>query len=126
MSLEVLERWYSVLAEYEKDMPIIRLRSRTYTPKEILREVRAGTTLGMELQRIFESLRLNYIKDESLASERLLKYFREHPEGGLVALCLDERELSARALAEHVRRRDQIGISLITAEMEHMKDILKI
>ncbi|GAH65333.1 unnamed protein product, partial [marine sediment metagenome] len=75
MSLNFIEKWYSELPDYEKGMPIIKLNDVSYTPQQILREVRKGSSIGKELQKKVEGARLahSFEEDEALAEERLMK-----------------------------------------------------
>ncbi|MCD6407331.1 hypothetical protein J7L81_05625 [Candidatus Aerophobetes bacterium] len=57
MSREFVERWYSSIPEFERDLPIILVDGRVYTPREIYNEVMKGTPLGEKLQMELERLR---------------------------------------------------------------------
>ena len=54
MSKEFVEKWYSGIPEMEKDLPIILLDGKVYTPREIYEEVMKGSELGDKLQMKLE------------------------------------------------------------------------
>jgi len=56
VSKEFVERWYSRIPEMEKDLPIILLDNKVYTPREIYEEVVKGTELGDKLQMKLEMM----------------------------------------------------------------------
>jgi hypothetical protein len=49
--------WFSRIPEFERDLPIILVDGAVYTPREVLREVEAGTALGLKMQRMLEQMR---------------------------------------------------------------------
>lgn len=129
MSLQLVESWFFKLPEYERAMPIMKYNNVSYTPQQILREVRKGTALGESLQGSFESLRLaNTISDEKLAEERIIKLLRERPVNiaALVSPEYGKEEFTSEELIEHIKKKTDIGKSLISAEMRQMEAMLKV
>ena len=55
---EKVEKWYRSIPEHEKDLYILELDGKYYTPNDIYREVMNDTELGKRLQEELERLSL--------------------------------------------------------------------
>lgn len=129
MSLQLIESWFFKLPEYERTMPIMKYNNVSYTPQQVLREVRKGTALSKSLQSSFEGLRLaNAISDEKLAQERIIKLLKEKPViiAALVPPEYGKEEFTSEELIEHIKKKTDIGKSLISTEMGQMEAMLKL
>jgi len=71
MSKEFIEDWYRRIPELERDLPIILIEGRVYTPREVYNEVMRGTRLGELMQSKLERLSSpNSLTYEDLAELR--------------------------------------------------------
>lgn len=130
MSLNFIEKWYSELPDYERGMPIMKLGNVSYTPQQILHEVRRGSSIGNELQKKVEGARLahSFEEDEALAEERLTKLLKEKPIR-IAMLILPEygkEEFSSKELIEHIKKKDDIGKAMVESELEQVEAMLKL
>ena len=129
MSLKIIEQWYSKLPPYEVDMPLIRLDTTVYTPRQILDEVRRKTPVGTRLQTKVEGLRFgSTLDDEVTAEERLIKLLEERPIriAALVDPDIGKEEFSSKELIERIKKKDKIGKSMLKTEIEHMTAMMKV
>lgn len=81
MSLKVVRRWYENLPPSERNLPLIILNNKAYTPDEVMEEVKNGTTLGEQLQDRVERRDWGtpLSTKEQLAKERLKKIMEDKP-----------------------------------------------
>jgi len=130
MSLNFIESWFSNLPDYERGMPIIKLNGVSYSPQQILREVRRGSSIGKELQKKVESSRLahSFEEDEALAEERLTKLLKEKPIriAMLTRPETGKEEFSSKELIEHIKKKDELGKALVESEVEQVEAMLKL
>ena len=131
--LEAVERWFKRLPPDERDMPILRYKGRSWTPRQILREVRAGTSIGKELQEHLERLVLGLHEGEiplELAEERLLMWLeefkRKYGPKAPVFITLTEGPISAEELIRQIRERRGLGGELLETEREYIMEMLRL
>jgi len=129
VSLKIIERWHSKLPDYEKSLPLIKLEGITYSPQQILQEVRNKTPLGEKLQKRVEGLRFgSTLEDEETAEERLVTLLEERPVR-VAALTTPEEgkhELTSEELIERIKKKDKVGRSLLRTEVKHMTAMTKV
>jgi len=125
MTRETIERWYTSLPEYERDMPLITVEGKSYTPNEVLREVRNGTALGEKLQEKVETGGLRE-RLEALAKERVTKLLEKRP-AGIAWLAPPDwpKELSPEEIKEEVRKQSDIGRQFIEMEKSYMHRLMR-
>lgn len=77
MSKELVSEWYSKIPEIERDLPIILVDGKVYTPREVYEEVMNGTELGEKMQETLERYReshsATYDELKTIAEERVKK-----------------------------------------------------
>lgn len=56
MSREFIEKWYKSIPKMERDLPIILIDGKVYTPNEVYEEVMKGTELGEIMQSKLERM----------------------------------------------------------------------
>jgi len=77
MSKEFIESWYRRIPELERDLPIILIEGRVYTPREVYNEVMRGTRLGELMQGKLERLASpNTMTYEDIAELRQVAFER--------------------------------------------------
>jgi len=84
----LIESWFNMLPEDEKDLPIVEVDGVILTPRQVYEEVIKGTELGERAQKVIERLRspmtLSYEDTEMLrrvALERAKKKLASLPPG---------------------------------------------
>lgn len=84
MSKELVSKWYSKIPELERDLPIILVDGKVYTPREVYEEVMKGTELGEKMQETLERYReshsATYGELKKIAEERVKKILSWLPE----------------------------------------------
>ena len=124
MTLEIVEDWVNKLPRVERNQPLVIYRDRVYTPNEVLAEVRAGTSLGMEFQRIIEARAFTTIEEKyALAILRLKERLKKLPE--TYKSIIGEKIYTPSQLLEEIEKGTRVGRMLIEAEMTNLEEILK-
>lgn len=82
---EFIEAWYRRIPEMERDLPVILVGDRVYTPREVYEEVVRGTKLGEVMQSKIERMAsLNSYEDlrelKQVALERVKRILEDLPE----------------------------------------------
>jgi len=87
VSKEFIERWYSSIPPIERDLPILLIDGKVYSPREVYEEVMKGTELGNRMQEKIERIRssqsLTYgdLREiEHVARERVMWVLRNLPK----------------------------------------------
>jgi len=124
MTLEIVEDWVNKLPRVERNQPLVIHGDRVYTPNEILAEVRAGTSLGEELQRIIEARAFTTVEEKyALAILRLKERLKKLPE--TYKSIIGEKIYTPSQLLEEIEKGTRVGRMLIEAEMTNLEEILK-
>ena len=124
MSVEIVEEWVNGLPRVERNQPLVIHGDRAYTPNEILAEVRAGTSLGAELQRIIEARAFTTVEEKyALAILRLKERLKKLPE--TYKRIIEGKMYTPSELIEEIQKGTRIGRMLIEAEMTNLEEILK-
>jgi len=124
MTVEIVEDWVNKLPRVERNQPLVIHGDRVYTPNEILAEVRAGTSLGAELQRIIEARAFTTVEEKyALAILRLKERLKKLPE--TYKSIIGEKIYTPSQLLEEIEKGTRIGRMLIEAEMTNLEEILK-
>jgi len=124
MTVEIVEDWVNKLPRVERNQPLVIHGDRVYTPNEILAEVRAGTSLGAELQRIIEARAFTTVEEKyALAILRLKERLMKLPE--TYKTLIGEKIYTPSQLLEEIEKGTRIGRMLIEAEMTNLEEILK-
>lgn len=122
--LEVVERWYNKIPPIHRDLPLIFYKGKYWTPKEILNEVRKGTRLGEELQRMIEARKFTDAKTlKEIAKKRLLEIIKGLPESYGVA-SFSGKVYTKEDLIKLVEEEKDFGKILIERELEIVKEEL--
>lgn len=124
MTLEIVEDWVNKLPRVERNQPLVIYRDRVYTPNEVLAEVRAGTSLSEELQRIIEARAFTTVEEKyALAILRLKERLKKLPE--TYKSLIGEKIYTPSQLLEEIEKGTRVGRMLIEAEMSNLEEILK-
>ena len=124
MTVEIVEDWVNKLPRVERNQPLVIHGDRVFTPNEILAEVRAGTSLGAELQRIIEARAFTTVEEKyALAILRLKERLMKLPE--TYKTLIGEKIYTPSQLLEEIEKGTRIGRMLIEAEMTNLEEILK-
>jgi len=124
MTVEIVEEWVNKLPRIERNQPLVIHGDRVYTPNEILAEVRAGTSLGSELQRIIEARAFTTVEEKyALAILRLKERLKKLPE--TYKTLIGEKIYTPSQLLEEIEKGTRVGRMLIEAEMTNLEEILK-
>ena len=124
MSLEIVEEWVNKLPRIERNQPLVIHGDRVYTPNEILAEVRAGTSVGAELQRIIEARAFTTVEEKyALAILRLKERLKKLPE--TYKRIIGGKLYTPSQLLEEIEKGTRVGRMLIEAEMANLEEILK-
>ena len=124
MSVEIVEAWVNGLPRVERNQPLVIHGDRAYTPNEILAEVRAGTSLGAELQRIIEARAFTTVEEKyALAVLRLKERLKKLPE--TYKRIIGGKIYTPSQLLEEIQKGTRIGRMLIEAEMTNLEQVLK-
>lgn len=100
MSKEFIQRWYAKIPELERDLPIIMIDNRVYTPREVYNEVMANTDLGRQMQAKLEKLASPYtftyedIKEINyIARKRVEQTIKNLPRGFSLVSIIDGQKV---------------------------------
>ena len=129
MSLSFVSKWYSKIPEMEKDLPILLVDGRTYTPREIYEEVMKGSKLGSKLQMKLESMYKRATSPHTfsyedireirqVAYERVKRVIENLPKGFSIVSVSGEVVSGEKIL-------DVIGKKAIEYEMEKVIKLLR-
>ena len=127
MSLDYVKKWYNSLPSHERDLPLIPLEGKTYTPKEALEEVKKGTPVGEKLQRKIESGSLSE-GVRSVAKKRLFAILDRYPQDKpLVGRYLGRRRvaLTPKKLKEEIKKNTETGQEFTRTEVERMQQMIE-
>jgi len=122
---EIVIRWFERIPPVERDEPLIidEVTGRAYSPREVLREVLRGTSLGERLQRKIERGFLGNLMTRELAKKRVLRMLRGLPPEVQLAT-FSGKTYSREELIYLVQREIGVGRMLIETEMERMRELL--
>lgn len=123
MSTEVVEQWFQSTPSIERAQPLITLGDTAYSPNQVLDEVRKGTPLGAELQRIIEQRRFSEVMDKyALAVLRLKERLRKmSPDTRLI---VGTKTYSPNQALQEIQSGTKVGRSLIEAEARRVEEVL--
>lgn len=125
---EEVRRWVAKLSEFERNLPLIIHEGEYYSPKDVLREVESNTALGADLQKVLDAGRISVTATgeqvEELAVERLITLHTEKP-ATLYSLSIKHPVVTSEEMIEEIRKRTELGLEEINAEIKHMRDIIK-
>jgi len=125
--LSVIRRWFGRLPPGERDMPLVVLDGRFFSPRDVLREVEAGTQLGARLRAKVDAGTLGTTEAEleQLPVERLRNVLSRYPPWKPVVVPISEgRAYTAADLLREVEARTPLGMRLIRAEIRHARWLL--
>jgi len=123
MTVTVVRRWFEKLPDYEKDIPLLILDGKAYTPRATLAEVERGTELGKRLQDLVEKKTFGTLAsdEETLAKLRSKAIIGTMPDKPLFAtLLIPPRTFTPQELANEVQRETVLGRQWIDAEKKQM------
>lgn len=127
MSLKIVKSWYENLPPAERDLPLIILNNKAYSPDEVLQEVRNGTSLGEQLQDRVERRDWGtpLSTKEQLAKERLKKILEKRPVD-IVALVRpsESPDKAAEQLKHDIEEeRTDFAKKMISQETEYLERV---
>ena len=127
MTLARVQTWYNRIPAAERNLPLLIVDGRAYTPSQALAEVRMGTPVGRRLQELIESGRYGTTPEEEaiLAKERLKQIFRRLPPGRPIVATLGRTFTPEQMMAE-IEAETPLGREYLRAEMEKMRRIVSI
>jgi len=122
---EIVIRWFERIPPVERDEPLIidEVTGRAYSPREVLREVLRGTSLGERLQRKIERGSLGNLMTRELAKKRVLRMLENLPPEVQLAT-FSGKTYSREELIYLVQREIGVGRMLIETEIERMRELL--
>jgi len=126
MTLSRIEEWFDNLPPFEREMPLVVVDTRAYSPKEVLSEVRKGTDLGRRMQEEVERGGATPEETlEALAVARLKKLMEERPVD-IVRLVApgEEPVTSAEELKRLIQERKGLGRKLIETEKKYIQRMM--
>lgn len=125
MTVAKLESWLKLLPVADRDSPIIEVDGRYLTPREMLSEARAGTSIGLLAQRIWEGRVVT--TDEALAVARIKKWLERYPPREPVVYILGGKGFLTREdIWEAVRARTPEGMKYIETELKYIEYLDKL
>lgn len=121
MAIRFLE-WYNRLPEWEKDLPILFMDGRYWTPREIYEEVgRGGVVASMLLRMLKAPQPQEYMRE--LAKARLLTLIEKYPVD-VATLSLEHPVYTAEELKSLIERDIDFGAEMIDNEIKWINYIL--
>lgn len=123
MSTELVEQWFQRIPSIERAQPLIILGDTAHSPNQVLDEVRRGTPLGAEMQRIIEQRRFSEVMDKyALAVLRLKERLGKMPPD--TSLIVGTRTYSPHQAIQEIQSGTKVGRSLIEAEVRRVGEVL--
>jgi hypothetical protein len=126
MTLQKVEAWVNRLPALDRDLPIIVHGGRTWTPNEILNQIKTCPTCqtSQALQAFIEARSFGQEANPwQLAKQRLIKMFQLRP--AIIHVLGIPGKLSPQTIISQVEQETPFGQSLIQAEMQRMTLILQ-
>lgn len=125
MSISLVRKWYNKMPPSERDLPTVIVGSKAYTPNQVLRQVRKGTTLGQQMQDKIEHGMTPPMKLHQLAKKRVLAWLKDLPESAGVVQVEGETH-SKQQLIKAVKQEKGIGKELIEEEKSVIEERMKV
>lgn len=126
MTLQKVEAWVNRLPALDRDLPIIVHGGRTWTPNEILNQIKTCPTCptSQALQAFIEARSFGQEANPwQLAKQRLIKMFQLRP--AIIHVLGIPGKLSPQTIISQVEQETPFGQSLIQAEMQRMHLLLQ-
>jgi len=126
MSLELVRRWFDSLPEHERDLPLILVDGKVYTPREVLREVERGTPLGEKMQATLEmAISGSYTFEELrvIGKARAKEIAKRLPKD-FSLIAIGKGEVTRDEIIEMIQREESLGKSAIDYEAERAMKLL--
>lgn len=130
ISLKRIEDWTAKLPSYERELPLVIIDKKAFTPDEICAQIKEKTRLSLGLQQKLD-LGPELITAEkreqiwSLAKLRLNKLYTDRPVT-VLTLTLAKPTISAAELKHEIEQETELGKELIKDEINHMRYILSL
>lgn len=129
MQLRKIDLWVKGLGEYERDLPLLVVDSKQYTPNQILSEMRAGTRIGMSLGSKLDLAKTLITLDSAeyitLAKQRLIKLNTDRPIT-IMSLSLARPKMSSQDMIIEINQNTTVGKTMVNNELKHMKYIVSL
>jgi hypothetical protein len=126
MTLQKVEAWVNRLPALDRDLPIIVHGGRTWTPNEILNQIKACPTCptSQALQAFIEARSFGQEANPwQLAKQRIIKMFQLRPT--IIHVLGIPGKLTPQTIINQVEQETPFGQSLIQAEMQRMHLLLQ-
>jgi hypothetical protein len=123
MTLQKVEAWVNRLPALDRDLPIITHEGKTWTPNEILNQIRSCPTCqtSLALQAFIEARSFGQEANPwELAKQRIIKMFQLRPALIHTYILGAPATLTPETVIKHIQEETPLGQSLINAEMQRM------
>lgn len=122
---EFIVKWYNRIPKIHRDLPLVELDGKVYSPRRVYEEVMKGTELGERLQEKLESG--SFTTDEfftKLAKIRLIMVLKKLPKD--IGIATFNGVYSRDELIKLIEEGKGIGKDLIDTEVNIIKEELGI
>lgn len=124
MSRQVVEQWYQGIPTIERNQPLIVSGSSAYSPNQVLDEVRKGTALGAQLQKVIETRSFTEAIDKyALAIIRLKERLAKMPPD--TKIVCGNRTYTPQQMIQEIQQGTKAGRSMIETEANYVEQVLK-
>jgi hypothetical protein len=123
MTLQKIEAWVTRLPALDRDLPIIVHNGKSWTPNEILNQIKSCPTcsLSQALQSFVEAGSFGQEANPwELAKQRLTKMFQLSPVLLHTYVLGAPKTLGPESIIKQIQEETPLGQSLIQAEMQRM------
>lgn len=125
MSLNIVKKWYNKMPPAERNLPILMIGDKAYSPNQVLSQVKKGTQLGKMMQDKVVGGMTPPQKLEKLAKTRVLAWLKKLPaQYGMVNV--EGESYTRDELIAAVRQQKGIGKTLIEEEKELIEERMQI
>lgn len=128
MTLIKVEAWFNKLSEQEKDLPLLIFGGSAYSPRATLDEVKRGTPLGEQLQKLVErqSFGTTYQEEQRLAKIRCIITLQKKLLDKPLFATLSGKVFTPRQMIQEIETSTPIGRQQVEGELAHMKRLMKV
>lgn len=118
MTVARLERWISMLPPQELDQPCVSVDGTWLTPRQILREAKAGTELGKKAQAKWETTRLG--TEEDMLAERIKRRLGRYPPDKPLFITVAGM-LTPQQMIREIEAGTDIGKRFVQSERSYLR-----
>ena len=119
MTVERVRRWFERIPEIERDVPIILINGRVYTPREVKSEVERGTTLGRRMQEELEKTVSHITQLHKIGKARALYWAKGLPEDFSIGSYSIEKPIATKSeIIRMIEQEEEVGESAVKYEEE--------